>query len=96
MEQKRQILLSEIVTAIKEGKTRSELRKQFNITNYELSVILKHPTLKDLNINKHKFALIDDVEKSDTEPSDIKDFEIFPSVVYTDVYKIEGEEDLSK
>lgn len=62
MSEKKQIKLSEIRDALKEGKTRKEIKKEFGLVGEQAKAVFNHPSIKGLRVAKTSPATVDIIE----------------------------------
>lgn len=68
METKREIKISEVLGLLDAGKSREEIAQHFNMSNGDLTVLFKHPSLKGRKAKKQRdFVVVDDVTETTVE-----------------------------
>ena len=68
--QTREIKISEVLDMLEQGKVRSEIKTELNLTHSEMVQLFQHPKLKHRKPKtQSSFVLVDDTEEQDNEGS---------------------------
>lgn len=101
MSEKKQITVSAVLDALAQGKTREDIKKEYDLSHRELQTLFKHPKLKNKKTHKElSFELIDDTAEeapaADVQPEEARTEEVIAEEVHEETIELTEQPIFSK